>query len=170
MNTIRQIVYSPLKTAILVLIVATLLGLLLKKVCKNQNIGTIVPTIFSVIILEVISCIKNNAFNLTVDGIYLGLIVGSISTAIIEAVKRIKATGKIDKESLTVLIESILSGYIKGKQSEQFIKSLISVIENSEATDIARDLASKIKEEQTLSDDKVIELVNKILLIVSKIK
>jgi len=170
MITINKILSSKVTSAIIVLILATLLGLLADKVLKNKNsMAKIIPTILSLILSEVIASVNIKEFVFSVDALYSGLIIGSIATAFISTISKLKKGEKLDVDDLTLLIESFLVGYTDGKKRELTAKAIISVIKDDGDNVIER-ITDVLKSEQTETEDEITETVNKILQAINRIK
>ena len=120
-------------TTLIIAVVSAIISEVLRLIFKNKLstfLKNYFPMMFSIILAIVVDMIMvEKKFNVTENAICLGFASGSLSTLILVIVTKIKKGEKFTSDTLSLIIEGLISGYVKKDKICEVTKSIGTLIE-----------------------------------------
>ena len=165
-----------LPTIIIALVVA-IVNLLIRVIFKKKlplALKNYLPFILSIIIYFAFDMISKGKFIFDLDALYAGILSGSLSTVIYSAIDKISKGKFIGLSATTLLIESLLKGFIDEQSLTATAKSMENFIAQNQHLDNGLDNGLKEILNQTskhnLTNEQVEDLVKMIIFSVDSLK
>ncbi len=120
-------------TTLIIAVISAVISVILRLIFKNKlsnffrNFFPMILSIILAILVDVI--ITEKKFTITENAICLGFTSGSLSTLILVVLTKIQKGEKITANTLSLIVEGLISGYVKKEKVIEVTNSITVLIE-----------------------------------------